>query len=351
MILRFPQPTPREEGYRWPAEWEQHEATFLAWPHDLVTWGHALEAVEDDFARFTAVLSQGETVHLLVTDAAAERRVREILRVAGARHVNFHRIPTADAWFRDYGPIVVRRGHGKKRERVALDFRFNAWGEKYPMLVADDGVPARLTRVHGLPSRRVAFVLEGGSIDGNGKGTVLTTEQCLLHPNRNSIFTKEEIEAHLREWLGARHVLWLGRGVAGDDTDGHVDDIARFVGPRTVVAAVEEDRSSPNYDPLADNLRRLHAMADQDGRPLEIVELPTPEPVMAENGTPLPASYANFLIANRVVAVPAFGTKRDRRAREILAGCFPDRQVVPIPSRALVAGLGALHCLSMQLPR
>lgn len=348
--LGFRRPTPREEGYRWPAEWERHEGTWLAWPHDPETWGQVLDEVEDAFTLFAWALGRRETVHVLVTDAAMERRVAARLQAAGVRRAALHRLTTVDSWIRDYGPIVVAKGRGRTRERLALDFTFNAWGGKYPTLEKDDGVPGRLKRVHGLPTRKVGFVLEGGSIEGNGRGTLLTTEQCLLDPNRNPRLVRAEIEAHLREGLGARHVLWLGEGIAGDDTDGHVDDVTRFVNPTTVVTAVEEDPRDENFAPLRDGLRRLRAMADQDGRPLEIVRLPMPPAVFAPGGKRLPASYANFYVGNGVVVVPTFGHARDAQALRILRRCFPGRDVVGIRCEQVVEGLGALHCLSHQHP-
>jgi agmatine deiminase len=290
-------------------------------------------------------------VHLLVKDAATEARARAACSAAGARRVRFHRIPTADSWFRDYGPIVVAKGRGARRERLALDFRFNAWGGKYRELLRDDAIPPRLRRIHGLPTAKVDLVLEGGSVEGNGRGTILTTTQCLLHENRNPDLVREEIEACLREAFGARHVLWLGEGIAGDDTDGHVDDVARFVGPSAVVAVVHDDPSDPDHAPLAENLRRLRAMADQDGRPLEVATLPSPSrPVLAGDGRRLPASYANFYVANACVAAPVFGDPHDDRALRVLRRCFPGRPVVPIRCDRLVEGMGTLHCVTQQLP-
>jgi agmatine deiminase len=321
------------------------------WPHDPVTWPDCLEEAERAFAEIAAAIGAGETVHLLVDSATSAARARARLTAAGARGVRLHRLRTADSWIRDAGPIVLVRGRGRRRERLALDFRFNAWGGKYASLLADDSVPRRLGRLHGLPTRRVDLVLEGGSVDGNGAGTVLTTTQCLLHPNRNPRLVKEEIERHLREWLGARQLLWLGDGIEGDDTDGHVDDIARFVARRVVVAAVEEDPRDANHLPLRENLRRLRSMADPEGRPLEVVPLPMPEPVRAADGRRLPASYANFYVANRVVVVPVFGSRRDERALRILARCFPGRRVAPVRAERLVEGMGTIHCLTQQWPR
>jgi len=343
-------PTPRSLGFTWPAEWERHEATWLAWPHDPLTWPDCLGEAEAAFAEIACAVGRGETVHLLVRDATREARARAHLAARGARRVRFHRIPTADSWFRDYGPIVVARGRGRARQRLALDFVFNAWGGKYPALARDSRIPRRIAPIHGLPPRSVPYVLEGGSIDGNGRGTLLTTEQCLLHPNRNPACSREEVEWHLREALGVRHVLWLGEGIAGDDTDGHVDDITRFVSPRAVVTAVEEDPKDPNHAPLQDNLRRLRAMADQDGRPLEVVPLPMPEAVWAGDGRRLPASYANFYVANRCVCVPVFGQRRDAKALSVLRRCFPRREIVPVRCERFVEGMGAIHCVTQQLP-
>jgi agmatine deiminase len=241
------------------------------------------------------------------------------------------------------------RDAGGGRERLLLDFVFDAWGRKYPPWDRDDDVPRRTAEALGLPRRRVDVVLEGGSIDGNGAGTLLTTESCLLHPNRGAGRTREGLEEVLRETLGATHVVWLGGAVAGDDTDGHVDDLARFVGPRTVVAAVEERPGDENAAPLARNLERLRASTDQDGRLLDVVELPMPPPVVVD-GQRCPASYANFYLANGVALVPVFGAPADARALAILRELLPGRDVVGIPSADLVAGFGAVHCLTQQEP-
>jgi len=346
---RFRSPTPRARGFTMPAEWERHEATWLAWPHDETTWDGCLEEAEEAVCAFAAALATGETVHMLVRDREVEARASFMLNAAGARRVALHRIPTVDSWFRDYGPIVVAKGRGASRERVAIDFRFNAWGEKYPELMADDRIPGRLRGIHGLSTLKTSFVLEGGSIEVNGRGTLLTTEQCLLNTNRNPEFNQAEIERHLRELLGVRHILWLGRGIEGDDTDGHIDDIARFVNPTTVVAVAPSSARHADAKALNDNLRRLRSMADQDGEPLKIVPLPSPKPVRWKRKR-LPASYANFYIGNRVVCVPTFRDPADRAVLRTFRGLFPKRKVIGIDCRHLVAGLGALHCISQQLP-
>lgn len=347
----LPARTPRAQGYLWPAEWEPHEATWLAWPHDPLTWPGCVDRAEQAMAQLAAAVSQGETVHMLVKDAATEQRARSMLAAAGARHLRLHREPTADSWFRDYGPIVVARGRGRTRQRLAVDFTFNAWGNKYATLKADDDIPWRTRAVVGIPVVRSSLVLEGGSIEGNGRGTLLTTTQCLLHRNRNPHLVREEVELRLREWLGVRHVLWLGEGIEGDDTDGHIDDITRFTGPRTLVTAVEDDPRDRNHAPLEENLRRLRAMADQDGQPLEVATLPMPGRVKAGDGRRLPASYANFYIANACVCVPTFGHRNDAKALRVLRRCFPGRRIVPIRCEKLVEGMGTLHCVSQQVPR
>jgi len=346
----LPRMTPRQRGFLWPAEWERHEGTWLAWPHDPLTWPGCVEQAETAFAQLAAAVSQGEMVRLLVKDAATEARARARLAAAGARRVSLHRVRTADSWFRDYGAVVVAKGRGATRERLGIDFTFNAWGNKYATLKADDDIPWRTRAVVGLGVLRTSFVLEGGSIEGNGAGTLLTTTQCLLHENRNPRLTKEEIELRLREWLGVRHILWLGEGIEGDDTDGHVDDITRFVDATTVVTVLEEDPKDKNHEPLLENLRRLEAMADQDGRPLTVVKLPMPGHVRALDGRRLPASYANFYVANACVCVPVFGHENDEEALRVLKRCFPSRAIVPIRCERLVEGMGTLHCVTQQIP-
>jgi len=297
-------------------------------------------------------LSFRERVRLLVRDARMEDEARAELARAGAdagAPIDFHLVATNDSWLRDSGPIFVVRGAGAARERLALDFGFNGWGGKYPPWDLDDEVPRRAAERLGLPTRRAGFVLEGGSIDGNGQGSVLTTESCLLNPNRESGRTREQMEERLAAWLGARNVLWLGDGIAADDTDGHVDDLARFVDAATVVAVVEEDASDANFAPLAENLRRLRRMRDQAGKPLAVVPLPMP-PVHVVAGQRCPASYANFLLANGCALVPTFGARTDARALAVLRECLPGRDVVGVPCGDLVLGLGSIHCLSQQEP-
>ena len=344
--------TPRAAGWRWPAEWEPHAATWLSWPHNRQTWPGRLAAAESAFVAMVRALAGRERVRINVADAAMEGRVRRRLGEGGVdagAPVEFHAFPTDDAWVRDHGPVfLVREGRGE-RERAVVDFRFDAWGGKYPPWERDDAIPARVAAALGLPRFAADFVLEAGSVDGDGQGTVLTTEACLLNPNRGPRRTREWMEQRLHDFLGAEQVLWLGDGVAGDDTDGHVDDLTRFVAPGRVVTALATDPRDPNHAPLAENLRRLRGMRDARGRPLELATLPMPPPVRV-GGERLPASYANFYLANRVALVPVFDVPSDERALKVLAELLPQREIVGISARDLVLGLGAVHCLTQQEP-
>ena len=343
-----------EPRYLMPPEWAPHSSTWLSWPHKLESWPGKFEPVPAVFAELAYQLSRSEAVNINVLDEAMELQARELLRERDpegrySHRVHFHRIRTNDAWCRDHGPNYVFREEGGRRDKVILDWDYNAWGGKYEPYDDDDAVPSRVAEIQGLPRILPGMVLEGGAIDVNGKGLLLTTEACLLNPNRNPSLSREEIEARLGHYLGIRKVLWLGDGIVGDDTDGHVDDMSRFVGESTVVTAVEEDPSDENYEPLMENLRRLEGFTGLDGRPLEIVRLPMPEPVFYD-GERLPASYANFYIANTAVLVPIYRCARDRQAIEVLQRCFPGREVVGIDCSDLIWGLGAIHCVTHEEP-
>lgn len=342
---------PAALGYRMPAEWEPHAATWLAWPHNRDTWPHQLAQVQAIYVQLIAALQGQETVNLLVNDAATAAQVRRLLATHGLQdnHVVLHQHPTVDAWLRDSGPTFLTPAAGTARPLALVDWRFTAWGGKYPEMLADDDLPRQLADWLGLLRFQPGIALEGGAIDVNGRGTCLTTEQCLLHANRNPQLRRADLERCLHDSLGTRHIIWLGEGIAGDDTDGHVDDIARFVNPTTVVCALTTDPQDANYTALQDNYRRLQAATDQDGRPLQVLPLPMPGPVWADDA-PLPASYANFYIGNGVVLVPTYDDPQDQVALAVLQGAFPDRRVLGIPCTPLVWGLGAIHCITQQQP-
>jgi agmatine deiminase len=333
-----------------PAEWEPQQSTWLAWPHDPITWPDRLPIVQDVYVQMIRALARDQRVDLLVDPGEEERAVKQRLAKEGIRNVALHPLYHADSWIRDYGPTFVAKGAAGRRELAFVDWIFNAWGDKYDALLPDDGICKELEPALKMRRFEPGLVMEGGAIDVNGHGCVLTTEQCLLNANRNPHLSKEQIEAALRDNLGVRKVLWLGEGVEGDDTDGHVDDIARFCGSSTVLAAVEEDRASANHKPLRENLERLRSLTDQDGKPLKVLEVPMPGRIEDDEDEPLPASYLNFLVANRVVLAPVFGHAKDARALKVLASAFPDREVVPVPSADLVWGMGTVHCLSQQMP-
>jgi len=348
-----------------PAEWEAHAATWLAWPHFRGDWPGKFESIPWVYAEIVRHLARHERVQLIVNDAEAEKRVRKILKLANAlnNNVAFQRWPTNRVWTRDSGCTFVRDGvTGAPTVRAAgqaslrgIHWRFNAWA-KYPNYRRDEKIGALMAKAAGAAviraeHRGTRVVLEGGSIEVNGQGTLITTEECLLSKvqQRNAGFSRGDYEQIFERYLGIRQVIWLGRGIAGDDTHGHVDDITRFVSPDTIVSMVEPDPNDENHQPLQENLLRLKVARNPDGKPFHVVELPMPGPVLFE-GRRLPASYGNFYIANGAVLVPVFNDPKDRLALNILADLFPDREIVPIYSGDLIWGFGALHCMTQQQP-
>ncbi|HEY1901538.1 MAG TPA: agmatine deiminase family protein [Terracidiphilus sp.] len=351
--------TPRQQNYRMPAEWDRHEATWLAWPHNPEDWPGKFQAIPWVYAEIVRLLSRHERVHILVNDAQSEQRAQSILHRAGANmsEVIFHHWSTNRVWTRDSGPIFVRNQAG----RVALtNWHFNAWA-KYSDWQLDDQIPTCVAEFLNIPSwqpevqvkngAKRRLVLEGGSIDTNGEGILLTTEECLLSKvqERNPGVSREQLEQAFHDFLGIDQVIWLGRGIAGDDTHGHIDDISRFVAPETIVTAVEPNTDDPNHEPLVENLQCLQAARTPAGKQFTVVELPLPHPVVFRSQR-LPASYANFYIANGLVLVPTFNDPNDRVALAILSEVFPNREVIGIHSVDLVWGLGTLHCMTQQQP-
>ena len=345
--------TPATLGFHMPAEWHPHQSTWLTWPKDPETWPERVTQVQEIYLEMIAALTPHEIVNLLVDDVEIEQNVRAKCSASTADRILFHHIQTVDSWIRDYGPNFLINDKG---EGAFNDWIFNAWGNKYEELKKDDSIPLRLEPFLKLPRFTPGIVMEGGSIEVNGVGCVLTSEQCLLNRNRNPELGREQIEQYLKNYLGVTKVLWLGEGVVGDDTDGHIDDIARFVAPNVIVCAVEDDPADANYEILQENLARLKSMTDAAGNSFEIVTLPMPGIVGGTStGTRdlerLPASYANFYIANNVVLAPVFGHSNDNRAVQILESLFPTRRVIPINCEPLVWGMGTIHCVTQQQPQ
>lgn len=335
--------SPRALGLKMPAEWAEHEAIWLSWPHDLESFGEGLPGAERAYVEMIRAIHKTERVELLVLDRARRGRVEEMLSKAGVdlSRMRFHERRYADIWFRDYGPTFLTGAGGKK---AMTHWVFNAWGGKYKELMPDTEIPRALIEpLLKIATFRPGIVMEGGSIDVDGTGTLLTTEQCLLNKNRNPQLTREQIEQILRDHLSVDRIVWLKEGIAGDDTDGHIDDIARFFAPGKALCAYEDERSDANFAPLKE------CVTDLEKAKLEVVRLPMPEPVEAD-GRRLPASYANFYIGNGVVLAPVFGCPQDGKALKILESCFPDRAIAPILCRELVRGLGTVHCVSQQQP-
>lgn len=348
--MKTEQRTPRELGYYFPAEFAPHAATWLSWPHKEASWPGKINAIYPSYVKFIKELIKGERVKINVVDAAMQQQATDWMTRfdVDLAKVDFFIHPTNDAWCRDHGPafLINPSAHPQK---VIVDWGYNAWGNKYPPYDLDDVIPTRIAEHYGLPVWHPGIVMEGGSVEFNGKGTLLTSTACLLNQNRNPHLNQEQIEKYLRDYYGVEQILWVDEGIVGDDTDGHIDDTVRFVNADTVLATVESDRTDENYALLQHNLQQLKAMRLIDGKPLNIIELPMPSPLSYE-GQRLPCSYANFYIANHAVIVPVFNCKQDETALRIIEQCFPGRQVVGIDSVDIIWGLGSFHCLSQQEP-
>ena len=339
--------TPAELGFRMPAEWEPHEAAWFSWPHPHTdSFPGAYERIPSAMARLVRAAAEFELVRIDVNDAEEEEEVRRHV----GRHdgVEYFHVPTDEPWCRDHGPVFLV--NDTTGEVAVARFEFNSWGRKLPRWELDRLAPAAIAQHLGLRCFSNPMVLEGGSIDVNGSGSVLTTRSCLLNPNRNPSMSETQIEQSLRDWLAVRNILWLGDGIEGDDTDGHIDDLTRFVGKSRVITVVDDRPGDPNTAILAENLEALRALRDEDGNPLDIVELPMPELRRDWQGHRLPCSYANFLILNGAVLMPAFDDPRDGEAARVIGSVFPGRKVVPVDCSDLIIGLGSIHCLSQQQP-
>ncbi len=342
--------TPKQLGYRFPAEWEPQSATWLSWAHKLESWPDKFDPIPYIYITIVRTIAQFQKVNINVNDDAMFEDVKSRLILAGVPQDRFalYKIPTNDAWCRDHGPAFVVNPTAKDK-RAIVDWGYNAWGNKYPPFDLDDVVPTKIAEHYNVPIFYPGIVMEGGSIEVNGKGCLLTTKACLLNENRNPHLNQEQIENYLKEYYGQEKILWLNDGIVGDDTDGHIDDLSRFVNPSTIVTCVEEDPQDENYDILQENLKLLRTLTDQENKPFNIIELPMPG-VVQYDGQRLPASYANFLIGNGFVIVPVFNHANDLKALTIIQSQFPDRKVIGIDCIDLVWGLGTLHCISQQEP-
>jgi agmatine deiminase len=339
--------TPAKLGYRMPAEWEPHAATWLSWPRrEGISFPDSFDRVLPALRTMVEELIESEQVCINVCNGAHEADARGVVRGLSMERITFYRIPTNESWCRDHGPIFLTRDVDPRL--AIVDWDYNAWGNKYPPFDLDEVVPTRVAQILDAPVFYPRMILEGGSIEVNGAGALLTTESCLLNKNRNPNLNREQIKERLGDYLGVREILWLGEGIEGDDTDGHIDDLARFVSENTVVTVVEESREDKNYEQLQENLARLRAMKIGDHK-IDIITLPMPKKIMRE-GQRLPASYANFYIANTCVLVPTFTDPADDVALLILRELFPNRRIIGIDCRELIWGLGTFHCLTQQQP-
>ncbi len=343
-------PTPQAQGYYFPAEFAPHVATWLSWPHKEASWPGKIHTIYPYYAQFVKVLTESELVRINVVDAAMQDFATAHLLKAGVPmdKVEFFLHPTNDAWCRDHGPAFLINPNAATK-KVIVDWNYNAWGDKYPPYDLDDVIPTRIAEHYGLPVYYPGIIMEGGSVEFNGAGTLLTSTACLLNPNRNPHLNQEQIEGYLRNYYGVEQIIWVDEGIVGDDTDGHIDDTVRFVNADTVLTVVEPNKQDENHAILQHNLKQLQQMRLLNGKQLNIVELPMPDAVVYEDQR-LPASYANFYISNQHVIVPTFRCDKDDQALSIIQQCFPERTVVGIDSTEIIWGLGSFHCLSQQEP-
>jgi agmatine deiminase len=341
--------TPKQLGYHFPAEFAKHSATWLSWPHKEASWPGKIETIYPVYAEFIKRVAEGEKVNINVVNEAMKQKATRHLEEANAdlTNIKFFFHPTNDAWCRDHGPAFLI--NPIERKKMIVDWGYNAWGDKYPPYDLDDVIPTLIANHYNIPVVHPGIVMEGGSVEFNGKGTLLTTTACLLNPNRNPHLNQKHIEEYLYNFYGVSHILWLGDGIVGDDTDGHIDDLTRFVNEDTVVTIIEENKQDENYEILKENLKLLNTMRLESGKQMNVIELPMPAPVIYEDQR-LPASYANFYISNKYVVVPTFRDRNDDRALDILQKCFSDRKVIGLDSTDIIWGLGSFHCLSQQEP-
>ncbi|MFI2742349.1 agmatine/peptidylarginine deiminase [Zhouia sp. PK063] len=342
--------TPKELGYYFPAEFHKHRATWLSWPHKEASWPEKIHTIFPYYAQFIKELTKGELVCINVNNEQMKQFAITHLQRAGVNlsKVKFYMHPTNDAWCRDHGPAFLINPEAAIK-KVIVDWGYNAWGDKYPPYDLDDDIPTKIASALNIPVYYPRIVMEGGSVDFNGKGTVLTSKCCLLNENRNPHLNQKQIEKYLVDYYGVDHILWVDEGIVGDDTDGHIDDIVRFINEDTVVTVVEENKNDDNYELLQNNLKQLKKMRLQDGKQLNVIEIPMPDELVYDDMR-LPCSYANFYISNASVIVPTYNCKQDEKALTILQDCFKDRKVVGIDSTEIIWGLGSFHCLSQQEP-
>lgn len=342
--------TPKELGYHFPAEFAKHEATWLSWPHKEASWPGKIKTIFPVYAQFIKLLAEGEQVNINVVDERMKQNALNYLTKVSAdlSRIKFFIHPTNDAWCRDHGPAFLINPKAEQK-KIIIDWGYNAWGGKYPPFDLDDHIPTLISRHYNIPVVYPGIVMEGGAVEFNGQGSLLTTTSCLLNPNRNPQLSQKQIEEYLHNYYCVENILWLEDGIIGDDTDGHIDDLTRFVNETTVVTVVESNSKDENYLILRENLKALKKLRLENGKQMDIVELPMPSPVVYEDMR-LPASYANFYISNNYVIVPTFRDENDDRALQILQPCFPDRKVVGLDSSDIIWGLGSFHCLSQQEP-